>query len=86
MRIETTGILDVKHISVKQLRPPHPKWGSVFCGRQNMLTVSDKTTRQEVPSTAPSVLPHGAAGEYAAGLDNHCRPRIEQLAPAHPRG
>ena len=73
MRIETKGIFVVNYKPVKHLHPPPPKWASVFCGRQNTLAVSDKTTRQEVPSTAPRVLPHGAAAEHAAvhGEDSH---------------
>ncbi len=45
MRIETKDIFAVNDQSVKHLRPPPPKWGSVFCGRQNTLAARDETTR-----------------------------------------
>lgn len=38
MRVAAKRILAVKYQAVKHLRPSPPKWGSVFCGRQNTLS------------------------------------------------
>jgi len=46
MRIATKGIFAVKYEPVKHLRPPPPKWRSVFCRPQNTLPVSDHTARR----------------------------------------
>ena len=46
MRIKTKAIFAVNYLPVKHLRPPPPKWASVFCGPQNTLPGSDEATRQ----------------------------------------
>jgi len=61
------GIFAVKYEPVKQLRPPLPRWASVFRGPQNTLPGNDYTARRGGLSAAPCVLPHGSAGEHAVG-------------------
>jgi hypothetical protein len=60
-RIGTEAIFAVDREPIKHMRPPRSELCGAFCGRQNTLSKSDKTTHQEVPSAGPSVLPHGAA-------------------------
>jgi hypothetical protein len=55
---------------VKHLRQPAPKWGSVFCKRQNSAPGNDTTARHEVGGTGRGVT-------YSYRREQTCPPRFD---------